>query len=266
MADTQRPIQSIEDLYNSRPNVDNTEAFKILWDTLCGLFDKLANRFELTQHESSKPWEKYTSPDGKYEGSLRTFSGPEIDWLVYSWTGQPKTSFCNMHLNVWLGGQVDVPHASFVFGTVPNLFAYTDFPPRYDLWEATDYCDKYYNPMNESSLKWRADNRMQWFISESVYMRVCLTPSAICHVSEGDPDLGVMKELQQEYFDRLNTWIGWVDEGEKQTPEQAEKHLARDRKIRMEVAKRDPVNSLAEKMFGKDMTDRLIDALWGVER
>ena len=42
---------------------------------------------------------------------LSATSGPEIDWLVYSWTGQPKSSFCNVHLNVWLGPQYDVPHA-----------------------------------------------------------------------------------------------------------------------------------------------------------
>ena len=107
----------------------------------------------MNKHPSCKNFENYTSPDGKYQGSLNTFTGPEVDWLVYSWLGQPKTSFCNMHLNMWLGPQVDVPHVSFVFGTVPDFFAYSDFPPRYDLWDAPEYCDKYYDQQNDSFLK-----------------------------------------------------------------------------------------------------------------
>jgi hypothetical protein len=264
MAEEQRPIRSIEDMYNARPNVDNSAAFEVLWETLIGLFNRLSQRFELHQHPSSKAWESYKSADGKFEGSLRTFSGPEVDWLVYSWTGQPKSSFCNMHLNVWLGPQYDVPHVSFVFGTVPELFAYTDFPPRKDLWSNAEYCDKYYEPYNKAALKWRADKRLNFFISESVYMRVCLSPNAICHV--GAVDLGLMRELREEYFNRCDTFIKWVDEAKPLSPEATKENLERDRYIRREVANRDPVNALAEKFFGKDMTDRLIDALWGVQR
>ncbi len=264
MAEEQRPIQSIEDLYNARPNVDNSAAFEVLWETLVGLFNRLSKRFELTQHPSSKQWESYKSADGKFEGSLRTFSGPEVDWIVYSWTGQPKSSFCNMHLNVWLGPQYDVPHISFVFGTVPDLFAYQDFPPRYDLWSNAEYCDKYYEPLNKDALKWRADKRLSFFISESVYMRVCLSPNAICHV--GEADLPLMRDLRDEYFRRCETWIKWVDEAKVLPADKQEQMKERDRYIRKEVANRDPVNSLAEKFFGKEMTDKLIDALWGVER
>ena len=264
MAEDQRAIKSIEDLYNARPNVDNSAAFEVLWETLVGLFNKLSARFELTQHPSSKKWESYKSDDGRFEGSLRTFSGPEVDWLVYSWTGQPKSSFCNMHLNVWLGPQTDVPHISFVFGTVPDLFAYTDFPPRRDLWAHAEYGDKYYDPYNKQALKWRADPRLNFFISESVYMRVCLSPNAICHT--GNVDLPLMNELRDEYFNRCDTWIKWVNDAVKlPAAEQTAMH-ERDMYIRREVANRDPVNSLAEKFFGKDMTARLIDALWGVER
>ena len=46
-------------------------------------------RFETTRDPSTLGLETYgTYPDGP-GGSLAAYSGPEVDWLVHSWLGNP---------------------------------------------------------------------------------------------------------------------------------------------------------------------------------
>ncbi|WP_158680531.1 hypothetical protein [Nostoc sp. 'Lobaria pulmonaria (5183) cyanobiont'] len=38
-----------------------------------------------------------------------------------------------MRLTVWLGSHIRVPHLTFEFGTLPDIFSYLDYIPRTDL-------------------------------------------------------------------------------------------------------------------------------------
>ena len=85
--------QSLVDLLAAQPDVDTTGWFGKLWDITHELSKKLADRFELKPDGSTEEFANYTSLDGNAKGSLSTFVGPEVDWLVHSHIGQPTTQF-----------------------------------------------------------------------------------------------------------------------------------------------------------------------------
>ena len=57
-----------------------------------------------------------------------------------------------------------------------------------------------------------------------------------------------------------------LDEAEVVPFEEREALAERDLKLRRAIAERDPVNALVGRMFGKDMEDALVRALWGADR
>ncbi len=47
MGETQGQIRTIQELFEAKPDVDNTESFEVLWGTMRSIFEKLNKRFEL---------------------------------------------------------------------------------------------------------------------------------------------------------------------------------------------------------------------------
>ncbi|EDX76643.1 hypothetical protein MC7420_4899 [Coleofasciculus chthonoplastes PCC 7420] len=87
-------------------NTDNSTVFDTLWAILGELHQKLGDRFELYLEPASQSLQQFSSPDGRVQGSLRAFSGAEIDWLVHSHLKNPMLNFSTMRLKVVLKGQV----------------------------------------------------------------------------------------------------------------------------------------------------------------
>jgi hypothetical protein len=83
-------------------NVDNTAVFEQLWRITNELRQKLDTSFELHPDSSTQDLHSYASANGESQGSLNTFVGSKIDWLVHSWLRNPKSGFSNMHLTIWL--------------------------------------------------------------------------------------------------------------------------------------------------------------------
>ena len=260
-----KSTRSLIDEIHARPMIDNRETFDTLWGILGELFGKVAERFELQPDPSTADLQPYTAIDGSGAGgSLSTFVGPEVDWLVFSWVGNPKASFSNMHLTVSLASKYDAPNLGLALGTAPDLFMYMDFIPRMDLAANPTYMDKYYQELNEEHLRLHEDPGLSSFISRSLYMRVTQTPASLCFTApDNAQNMQTVRETSRKLVDQ---WLANVDKSaivaEVDRPAQA----ARDEFIRREIALRDPMNSLVEGMYGPELTAKLVDALWGGRR
>lgn len=89
-------------MFEQQLGIDNTALFEQLWSITNELRQKLNARFEIHPDASTQNLQEYSATNGEAKGSLKTFSGSEIDWLVHSWLRDPKLGFSNMHLTIWL--------------------------------------------------------------------------------------------------------------------------------------------------------------------
>ena len=257
--------RSLMDTIAARPAVDNRDTFEALWGNLGTLFDKVAARFELQPDASTADLQPYHSIDGSgASGNLSTFSGPEIDWLVFSWVGNPKASFSNMHLTVSLSSKIDAPHLGLAFGTAPHLFFYMDFIPRMDLAANPAYMDAYYEELNEEHLRLHENPAFTAFISGGLYMRVTQTAASLCFTAEDtDENRAVLRDTSERM---VAQWLANVEKANAVPAEQRPALAARDESIRRAIAERDPMNALVQRMYGAELTAKLVKALWGGDR
>lgn len=264
---SERILTPIIDLVEQSPDVDNRAVFEQLWAILAEMNAKIQSRFELTLDPCSERFADYkniaVSAEGA-EGSLKTYSGPEVDWYVHSYIGSPESSFTNMHITLSLGPQYLVPNFGFALGTVPDLFMYMDYMPRVDLIANADYADKYYTEVNEEFLGLQEDERFNPFISRDLYTRIAMTPTAVGYTAKSEDAL--IEKVKGIAFSRLDRWLKWVDEAELTAPEDRAAIAARDEKIRQTICERDPANNLGEKLFGKEASEAMVATLWGGSR
>jgi hypothetical protein len=255
---------SVVDLVNSDPTRNNRKTFDALWAITNALFDKVKARFDMTMDPCTADLQPYAGKDGA-AGFLSAYSGSEIDWLIHSWTGNPEASFTNMHLTINLGPQIDVPNFGFALGTIPDLFWYMDTMPRRELVTDPDYVDQYWSgPANDAYIQQMATEGFHPFVSRDTYTRVALSPNAFVYSAPiTDANIASIETASHICLDR---WLGWVDAAEPVIPGARAAMAQRDLFMRRTICERDPANAIAERLFGKDLTDRLVSTLWGGTR
>ena len=258
-------LKSVKELIAENPNVDNSAVFAQLRAIQDALWAKITARFALTMDASTLPHQPYHSLDGNAEGNLCGYTGPEVDWAVCSWVGNPALSFCNMHITLWMGPQTKVPHLAFAFGTFPVVFFLMDYVPRTDVRVEPDYLDQYMIPANEKYLALQNDQRLMPYISQSVFVRAAVSPIGLNFISPpGTP--GVIELIEEAAHEHLDRWLRWVDEAAPVPEAERAALAARDLAIRRNVADRDPANVVVERAYGKELTDALVRGLWGGDR
>ena len=256
-------LRSVADLVAERPDIDVSPHFDAMWDVMGGLRAKVDARFELERDPSCEEFARYGGEVGP-RGSLNAYTGPEVDWMIHSWVGNPELSFTNMHLTCWLGQQIDVPHLGFAFGTMPDIWFLVDFPARRDPIVDIDYLDRYYAPFNDRWLEIREREDCTVFTSRSVEVRAALSPTAFLYLMPREQSsVDLIHEISNEAID---AWLGWIDAAEPTKEEERAELAKRDLAMRRNIAERDPANVLVENALGTDQANRLVRALWGGDR
>lgn len=256
-------LKSIEEMVDASPALDRQSTFDQLWALTTELFDRVRARFALTLDPSCEDLQQYQGIDGAC-GALSCYSGPEIDWLVHSWTSNPKATFTNMHLTVGLGPHIDVPHFGFALGTTPDFFVYMDYLPRRDMWAHPDYADRYYGQANQAYLAMQANPAFRPFISRDFYTRVAQSPASLCYGAEvTEANFATIRERAHAHLD---AWLEMVNAATPVSDEERAILAERDLFIRRTITERDPANIVVDKLFTADLGRRLVRQLWGADR
>ncbi|MET7962713.1 oxidoreductase [Micromonospora zamorensis] len=261
MADT---LKHVEDMLDDSPTVDVHETFHRYQALLGELKAKITARFALTRDPSTEPLEHYGDYPNGPGGSLAAYTGPEVDWLVHSWLGNPGASFANLHLTCWLGPQVRVPHLGLALLVWPGGWFYVDSVPRVNMVEHGDYYDRYYEPANEEWLQLRNDPAFDYFVSRAGFIRASLSPTAYCYSFDRSPEN--IEKVSQVTHAHVDRWLRWVDEAEPVPAEERAALAETDLRIRRNIADRDPANVMGVRYFGEETTNQLVRALWGGDR
>ena len=266
MSATKLDIKTITEFLAEQPNVDVSRAWERCWGIHSGLVERVKQRFPVTKHPSSHGREYYTSLDKSMEGSFTAYSGTQLDWLVHSWLGNRKASLLDMNATVFLSQQNRVPHLIVIFGTVPKLFFYADYTPRVDLRMNLDYVNKYYEPANQSAIKFRGHPDLTWNWSHGTYLRGLMSPVCTSVMGElTDDNISLCEGYLEEFVGR---WFGWLDEAEA-NPLPAEERLAQqhyDYYVREVGYRTDPMNFLAMRGFGQPEFERMLHTRIGMDQ
>lgn len=257
-------LKAVQDMTDESAVTDVTETFVQWQELLAELKAKIAARFELRRDPSTEELESFGAA-GSPRGSLAGFSGPEVDWMIHSWVGDPERGFVNLHLTVWLGPHVRVPHLGIALLCWPGGWFYLDSVPRTSLVADGDYYDRYYAPAEEEWLAVREEYKdLSWFTSRSGFIRGSLSPTAYCYSMPRDErHVELVRRLMHGQVER---WLSWVEAAEPVPAEQREALAATDLAVRRNIVERDPANVMAVRFFGEQVTDRLVRALWGGDR
>jgi hypothetical protein len=257
-------VRTITEMVADTPDVDVRETWAALWDVLSTLKERIVTELDpgLERHPTSAHLDHYKA--GAFEGSLSTYTGPVVEWVVHSWLGNRQASILDMNINVWLGPHVDAPHLCIVVGTVPLLYTYSDFIARRDLAIDVDYVQRCYEPENEHHLAMRGDARFTWSVSHGTYMRAIISPIAISCTAERTPEN--VDAVSAFVTGRFERWLDLV-RAAPPVPEAERPALrARDHRLRSQIYGLDPMNALAEKMMGADVVADLVPRRMGAEQ
>jgi hypothetical protein len=259
-------ITAIE-MSDAGAHYDVTWQYEAYREILAGIKDKIDARFALKKDPSSDQFEHNDVPAANIYGQLNTFSGPDIDWLVYSWIGNPSGGFCNMHITVHPGSHVDIP----IFGLALAAFGgrpwgYADFLPRKELITNPDYCQKYYEPWSERWLNIKREHpELDWFHPPSAFIRAGLSPIAFLYSGppQDEHTVDLIRQYANEYVD---AWLALWDE--PTAVPAGERAALQDHSvlIRRTIAELDPANPIAVKLFGEEKAEAMVRALWGGDR
>ena len=257
--------QHVEQMVDATPRADVTETFQEWRELLSGLKDRIGQRFALTRDPATIDLDSYGDAATGPSGSLAAYSGPEIDWLVHSWIGDPRTGFVNLHLTAWLGPHTRVPHLGAALLLWPDGWFYVDALPRTDMVSDPDYFDRYYAGNDAPWLTFKDEHPdFTWFTSCTGFIRASLSATAYCYsFPPTRPNLDTVAALLTA---RVEQWLGWVDDGEPVPEGERAELAARDLATRRNIAERDPANVMGERMFGPELTRRLVRGLWGGDR
>lgn len=256
-------LKSVRELMEERPNIDNSATFEQLKTIQARLWTKITERFpDLKMDESTAEFQPYTSLDGTATGNLAGYTSAEIDWAVCAWIGNPKLSFCNLHITIWMKPDTYLPHLAFACGTFPVAFFFLDYIPRLEPTVYPEYLSKYLQPANERFLQMSNDKRLMPFISQSVFVREAVSSIGLNFITQPETEgvIELFEEAANEHFDR---WLAWSKDAEKVPAEKQAEMAFRDLAIRRNTAELDPANVVAERIYGKELTDKLVKGLWG---
>ena len=258
--------KTIHEFLADSPDVDRSELWTALWGILSDAKDEITAELAVEPHPSGAGLEYWTSEDGGYEGSLNPFVGDAdtgVEWLVHSWIGNRKASILDMNLQVWLGPHIDVPHLVIVFGTVPNVFHFSDLVPRRDPMVDVDYLQRYFEPENAEWLALRGDDRFSWSVSHGTYMRAFNSPVANSYMALC-PDDEAVEVLGTNVRERVRTWLRWVREAQPVPVEDRDELRRRDHLVRTYGYTLDPMNELSKKFLGAERVDELVSVRAGL--
>lgn len=246
----------------SQNDLDHATLFMHLQSILRELYEEVTQQLTVLP-QSNQPLQTFSSPDRTVIGSLLTFTGEELDWLVYSWFNAAQMRFSNMRLTLWLGPRIQVPHLAFEFGTKPDLFFYIDYIPRVDLWADLNYTERYYEPLNATYLELRDNPHLSLFVSKALYVRQMQSPTSLCFTCAATEDsLALIRQTSQAMCAR---WLTWVKQAVPVPLDRQAPLAERDLQLRRTIAERDPGNAVAVKIFGAELAERLIRSLWSKE-
>jgi hypothetical protein len=255
-------VKTIHEFLAENPDVDVSRQWERCWEIHGRIAARIVERFDAKLHPISQGAEYYTSSDGQMEGAFFGYTGRDLDWFVRSWLGNRRASIIDMNINVALGQETQVPNLMLIFGTVPKLLFYADYVPRVDLKVNEDYVNRYYGgDVNRDYLEFRRNTDYVWTASHGPVIRAMQSPVCSSYITElTDEHIDQCEAYLERFVDR---WFGFLDTAPKLDPALRDAQQVYDFTYRDYTNRSDPMNVLAERAFGKEQAQFMLERRGG---
>lgn len=257
-------------IYEEKVRADTRSSFETLLGVRDRCFEMIQAAIPLREDLKASDLREIPALDGGVAGNMRTYTGQgsPVDWIVRSWIGKPESGFTNMHLTCWLDETIEVPHLGMALGTIPDVFFYVDFVPRYEPVLHPEHLVKYHDSMNELWMGFRKALYEQApairpFDARMPFIRSSLSPIALTGVV---PLAYFQEQVEPHFYRYVERWIELVKAAAPVPEDRRAALRQRDLSVRRNIVELDPANVFADALVGIPLKERLIRILHAGER
>ena len=133
-----------------------------------------------------------------------------------------------------------------------------------DLRTNPDYVSKYYEPVNQDFLEFRANHDWTRFVSHGTYLRSLMSPICVSsHAELNDSNIDYCEDYLEKFIQR---WFDWLDQAEELPIEERDQQQQYDYSVRELGYRNDPMNILPIQVFGEEEANRMLEMRNGTEQ
>jgi len=223
------------------------------------ILSKISKKINLTPIEKFKELEVLKSLDGREIGSFKAWRGEKLEkFSITEISVAPGMGYTNISLRAESKYSIGTIGVNYM--AMPEVIQWdVDLYPPVDLVTHQILIDKYYDQLKDIYQGSKNSPDFKWRLSDHSWMRARTSPYFFMSATPKTAEAKIHGIIHAYCDVWLKMW-----EGEKEvTPEKA-KDIAYRRKCMVEVLlEKEPERHILEKIFGKEMTRRLGEAMTG---
>lgn len=221
------------------------------------VYNKIVERIPLTPLTEYDDLKTILTPDGREVGRLRAFKADKIEKLsIAELSFGPGMDYTNISLRATV--RYNIPHFGCNYMEMKdNLHFDVDLYPALDLAVRQDYIDKYYEQLADAYLQARNAPHFAWKLSDHSWVRVRSSP----YFFWSDTDIEHKGDAHKLIHAYLDVELQALAEEQEVPDDQAAQIEHRADYLRNVMLEREPERQMVEKVLGKEMTQRLAEAM-----
>ena len=221
------------------------------------IFGKVAEKFALQPSADFEDLKTVRTFDGQTAGRIEVFQGPKVEKLT--WTEMslgPGMRYINVLLKP--SARYNIPKFYLNHMTLGEKVRFdVDLYPAVDLVPRQDYLDRYYEKIATAYDQAKASSIFKWQLSKHAWLRVASSPFFFM----ADVERAHQDEVEELVLCYVDAWLT-IREAEQEVCEEEARRIEERRGFTIKwLIERDPERRLLEKVFGKEVTARVSQAM-----
>ena len=221
------------------------------------IYEKVAHRTTLTPLTEYEDLKTIVTPDGREVGRFRAFMGGKIEkFSIAEFSLVLGMNYTNASLKPT--ARYNIPRFSFNYMEMKNKIQFdVDLYPAVDLAIRQDYIDKYYEQLTNIYLQAKDAPYFTWRLSDRSWVRVSTSP----YFFMSSADITQKDKVHNLIHAYLDVELKILAEEQEVSDEEAARIEYRINYFRETLLEREPERHMLEKAFGKELTQRLGEAM-----
>ena len=223
------------------------------------IYKKVSEKIHLTPMNEFEDLKTIVTPNGREVGTFSAYSGDKIDKVsIAEFSLMPGMDYINASLKPSPNYNIPRFSCNYMVMAQQNKIQFdVDLYPAVDLAIRQDYIDKYYEMLTDIYLKEKKAPCFEWKVSDRSWVRVSTSPYFFMSAT----DIANEDKVHSLIHAYLDVALKIFEEEDEVPDEEAKQIAYRTDYITGMLLEREPERHLLEKAFGKQLTERLGQAM-----